>query len=83
MSSCNSPITGSPFLNTSLVSTEGTAESVTVRVAVKVPGAHALNFSSPELIAELVEAHLAGSSLLDGPLAQRAAELVEIYDTAS
>ena len=51
--------------------------------AVKVPGAHALNFSAPELIAELVEAHLAGSSLLDGPMAQRAAELVEIYDTAS
>jgi Predicted hydrolases or acyltransferases (alpha/beta hydrolase superfamily) len=51
--------------------------------AVKVPGAHALNFSSPQLIAELVEAHLAGSSLLDGPLAQGAAELVEVYDTAS
>ncbi len=50
--------------------------------AVKVPGAHALNFSSPELIAELVEAHLAGSSLLSGPLAQRGAELVEVYDTA-
>jgi hypothetical protein len=50
--------------------------------AVKVPGAHALNFSSPELIAELVEAHLAGGSLLAGPLAQRGAELVEVYDTA-
>ncbi len=32
--------------------------------AVKVPGAHALNYSAPDLIAELIEAHLA-----DGPLA--------------
>jgi pimeloyl-ACP methyl ester carboxylesterase len=31
--------------------------------AVRVPGAHALNFSAPELIAELVEAHLAGEPL--------------------
>ena len=31
--------------------------------AVKVPGAHALNYSAPELIAELIEAHLAGESL--------------------
>ena len=31
--------------------------------AVKVPGAHALNFSSPELVADLIAAHLS-----DGPL---------------
>ncbi len=31
--------------------------------AVEVPGAHALNYSAPELIAELVEAHLAGEPL--------------------
>jgi pimeloyl-ACP methyl ester carboxylesterase len=31
--------------------------------AVKVPGAHALNFSAPELVAELVEAHLSGEPL--------------------
>lgn len=30
---------------------------------VKVPGAHALNYSAPELIAELIEAHLAGAPL--------------------
>jgi pimeloyl-ACP methyl ester carboxylesterase len=30
---------------------------------VEVPGAHALNYSAPELIAELVEAHLAGEQL--------------------
>lgn len=49
--------------------------------AVKVPGAHALNFSSPELIAELVETHLAGRPLLAGPLAQQCAEPVRVYDT--
>ena len=32
-------------------------------VAVKVPGAHALNYSTPELIAELIEAHLADEQL--------------------
>jgi hypothetical protein len=30
---------------------------------VKVPGAHALNYSSPELIAALIEAHVAGETL--------------------
>ena len=30
---------------------------------VVVPGAHALNFSAPELIAELIEAHIAGEPL--------------------
>jgi pimeloyl-ACP methyl ester carboxylesterase len=37
--------------------------------AVKVPGAHALNFSAPELIAELVDAHMTGAPLwsADGP----------------
>ena len=32
--------------------------------AVRVPGAHALNFSAPELIADLVEAHLANEPLV-------------------
>ena len=31
--------------------------------AVTVPGAHALNFSDPQLIAELIEAHIAGEPL--------------------
>ena len=31
--------------------------------AVTVPGAHALNFSNPQLIAELIEAHIAGEPL--------------------
>jgi pimeloyl-ACP methyl ester carboxylesterase len=45
--------------------------------AVLVPGAHALNFSAPELIAALVEAHHDGGPLRtdDGPLA-----VVEIVD---
>jgi pimeloyl-ACP methyl ester carboxylesterase len=46
--------------------------------AVKVPGAHALNFSRPELIAELVEAHITGGPLFAGPLAQQSAEQVRI-----
>jgi hypothetical protein len=37
--------------------------------AVTVPGAHALNYSDPQLIAELIEAHLAGE-----PLATQAGE---------
>ncbi len=47
--------------------------------AVKVPGAHALNFSAPELVAELIHAHLTGQSLLDGALAGGVAEMVEVY----
>jgi pimeloyl-ACP methyl ester carboxylesterase len=36
--------------------------------AVKVPGAHALNYSAPDVIAALIEAHLAGEPLrLAGP----------------
>lgn len=31
--------------------------------AVTIPGAHALNYSNPQLIAELIEAHLAGEPL--------------------
>jgi len=30
---------------------------------VVVPGAHALNYSAPELIAELIEAHITGEAL--------------------
>jgi pimeloyl-ACP methyl ester carboxylesterase len=40
--------------------------------AVKVPGAHALNYSAPELIAELIEAHLANEPLT-APTGPRAA----------
>jgi pimeloyl-ACP methyl ester carboxylesterase len=45
--------------------------------AVKVPGAHALNYSDPELIAALVEAHVddAPLSSVDGPLSR-----VEVLD---
>ena len=32
--------------------------------AVTVPGAHALNYSDPQLIAELIEAHMAGEPLV-------------------
>jgi pimeloyl-ACP methyl ester carboxylesterase len=47
--------------------------------AVKVPGAHALNFSAPELIAALIDAHITGGPLTapSGPLSQ-----VEVLDTA-
>ena len=31
--------------------------------AVTVPGAHALNYSDPQLIAKLIEAHIAGMPL--------------------
>jgi hypothetical protein len=31
--------------------------------AVSVPGAHALNYSDPQLIAELIEAYIAGEPL--------------------
>jgi pimeloyl-ACP methyl ester carboxylesterase len=41
---------------------------------VKVPGAHALNFSNPELIAALVEAHLT-----DAPLSAPGGTLSEVY----
>ena len=45
--------------------------------AVRVPGAHALNFSAPELIAALIEAHVDGTPLHsdDGPLS-----VVEVLD---
>ena len=45
--------------------------------AVRVPGAHALNYSAPELIAGLVDAHISGSPLTasSGPL-----EAVELFE---
>jgi pimeloyl-ACP methyl ester carboxylesterase len=45
--------------------------------AVRVPGAHALNFSAPELIAALIEAHVDGAPLhtTDGPLS-----VVELFE---
>jgi pimeloyl-ACP methyl ester carboxylesterase len=46
--------------------------------AVKVPGAHALNFSAPELIAELIEAHIADVPLVTEAGPRRFVEIVEI-----
>ncbi len=46
--------------------------------AVTVPGAHALNYSSPELIAELIDAHLTDQPLLEGHRARGVAELIDI-----
>jgi pimeloyl-ACP methyl ester carboxylesterase len=45
--------------------------------AVKVPGAHALNFSAPELVAALIHAHIDGAPLpsSSGPL-----HVVEVID---
>jgi pimeloyl-ACP methyl ester carboxylesterase len=48
--------------------------------AVRVPGAHALNFSSPELIAELIDAHLTARPLFDGVHTHGVAEPVQVYD---
>ena len=44
--------------------------------AVKVHGAHALNYSHPELIASLIEAHLSGQ-----PLSTAAAGVIELLRT--
>jgi len=46
--------------------------------AVKVPGAHALNYSSPELIATLIDAHVAGQPLDTLTDPTRGIETVEI-----
>ena len=46
--------------------------------AVKVPGAHALNFSSPQLIAELIEAHISDQPLIAESGPRSLAEIVEI-----
>ena len=45
--------------------------------AVAVPGAHALNYSSPALIAELIDAHLSDRPILDGDHARGVAQLVD------
>jgi pimeloyl-ACP methyl ester carboxylesterase len=50
--------------------------------AVVVPGAHALNFSDPELIAELIDNHLQGRSWDSGPIAGRVATGVDVYHAA-
>lgn len=50
--------------------------------AVVVPGAHALNFSDPELIAELIDSHLQGRSWDSGPIAGRVATGVDVYHAA-
>ncbi len=49
--------------------------------AVLVPGAHALNYSSPDLIAELIDAHLSERPLVEGNRARGVAELVDIAHT--
>lgn len=46
--------------------------------AVKVPGAHALNFSAPELIAELIEAFIENQDLVTTSGPRRFVELIEI-----
>lgn len=49
--------------------------------AVKVPGAHALNFSAPQLIAELVDAHIAGQPLTTTSGPRSEVELVSVTDS--
>jgi pimeloyl-ACP methyl ester carboxylesterase len=46
--------------------------------AVKVRGAHALNYSEPELIASLIEAHLAGRPLATSPAVAGSVEILDI-----
>ena len=46
--------------------------------AVKVPGAHALNYSAPELIAELIEAHLADEPLAASSGPRRVVDTVAV-----
>ena len=46
--------------------------------AVKVPGAHALNYSAPELIAEFVEAHAAGEPLATPTGPRRVVEVLAV-----
>ncbi|MGH3507407.1 MAG: alpha/beta fold hydrolase [Nocardioidaceae bacterium] len=46
--------------------------------AVAVPGAHALNYSSPELISDLIDAQLTGAPLVEGAGPRRLAKIVDI-----
>jgi pimeloyl-ACP methyl ester carboxylesterase len=46
--------------------------------AVKVPGAHALNYSSPDLIAELIEAHIADEPLATSSGPRRVVDILDI-----
>jgi pimeloyl-ACP methyl ester carboxylesterase len=46
--------------------------------AVKVPGAHALNYSAPELVAELIEAHLADEPLSTATGPRRLVEVLAV-----
>jgi len=46
--------------------------------AVKVPGAHALNFSAPELVAELIEAHIADEPLVTETGPRSVVEIIDI-----
>ena len=45
---------------------------------VEVPGAHALNYSAPELIAELIEAHLAGEPLTTSSGPRSVVEILDV-----
>jgi pimeloyl-ACP methyl ester carboxylesterase len=46
--------------------------------AVKVPGAHALNYSAPDMIAGLIEAHLAGDPLSTSTGPRRLVEVLAV-----
>ena len=46
--------------------------------AVRVHGAHALNYSEPELVASLIEAHLAGRPLATSTDVAGPIEVLEI-----
>jgi pimeloyl-ACP methyl ester carboxylesterase len=46
--------------------------------AVTVPGAHALNYSSPEIVADLVHAHVAGEPLTSDTGPRRVARVLDI-----
>jgi hypothetical protein len=48
---------------------------------VSVPGAHALNYSDPQLIAELIEAYLAGEPLSTQTGRRSVVEAVSVEDS--
>jgi pimeloyl-ACP methyl ester carboxylesterase len=48
---------------------------------VRVPGAHALNYSDPQLIAELIEAHIAGEPLVTPTGRRSEVKVVSLEET--
>ena len=46
--------------------------------AVKVPGAHALNFSAPELVAELIAAHISEQPLATETGPRSVVEVIDV-----